>query len=1500
MAPIPPKFKPPTYSGAAEDAATAASVAEPAPPPQPAQPVSPLQRAEQASESVQFQRPAPMSTEAPIGPHAPLPGTPVQQVVNPIVAPPLPPYMTGAPPAGNENLPGPRVGKPAPFIWQQTGAPTAPAPPTPETPLLAPSKAFKPAEPYPFAQAFGKSALGEFLGPAWNAIRSADLVVEASKFKEDPTYHVENDPLVNQNPDLLKQVMISRSPQATRYILSRLQDEAEENRRLAQSGLSADLGGTTGALLNPLNYIGLGEFDAVPKLISAGADVTTRDMLRTGIGAAKFLGTNAVVGGIASGLDPNAPSGTFANQMIANLGILMFFGLGRNFMGGKPDAALPAEKPAQLPADLQPEPGAGETLSGAPPSEQGIANLRKRMGGGSAGADSVAPAENASSGMAAQTQAVDPVGHPAPPKAPLGQSGPHPPENFESWAQAVTNAESTTFNANIIRRDENGKIWGGIGRMQVELPTARDIARDLHDNVALSLDDEGLAKYLLEPSKSDPNLANSEVYGRHYLQQQLDKYGDQTLATLAYTEGPGAVDAAIAKYGDPRTGKISYADFKAEFPDRKAYMETVEKGAPPKEVAAGDHVSQAADGAGPTSVLHAGEPTAPAAASIPLDQIGFVDAKGNPTEAGTAAAATITPKPILSLDAGPEETAKANDIAAAFARTHPMSDLKWYDADGKPLPGPDGASSARVMPDGTSPAIPRDAAGEPLSGFWKHIQSIQGWSDQVVKWFSGAEEAMRTIQGAIKTGKIKKSKLGESELARNTPGTTTYAQSQHMYGKAAQSAHGLPKPPKSPVERLANSPSKTARDGPAKITGTGYGITSDGQALVKTVEQARGEMQDGVDTAMQETRAAYGEYTARMNKAQPWNIMSFQEFLSEVGKAKRYAGTSDAARIAPEAVKAAGSWERNFYKPLQDRGEKVGLNPAYQPNFMNRVWNQQAIASNEAALRRTIMGQGRSAADADAAIAELQKGNPFTIGGRDAAVRTPDPTAGIPDKALEPFLVHDIKTNAEAHLNTHGVDVALAEHFGDPNMVDHLAQIRDDYAKILETVSDPKQKAALEQMAGRDIADTRNIRDTTRGNIGSIDNLQAHITPAVAVAPQHPLLGLAAKFGLWGFAMSHLPLLGGVGAAIGAPLLLLGKGLAAVGMVKKMAQRVSDAAGIAMAAQSGGLEGAGKAFASSKFGHEMLHTVFEGGMHAMGLGGFFHGIKQIKALAHQWGGTGILDDIKQAVAGKASNATLQRLVDSGLIATTREGEKDDNLIRRIFGEYQNHGLDIGSLRFANTDHWNDTEAADAFQRALGNETQSAVTMGQSGPRVGWVTDAHQAVLDHLRTYLYTALHKVLTPGLPERDRQFLTAVATNMGLGYLSAAGQKTARGENFSGKEWSQQLSDALDHSQLKVWPMNTTDAMRGLRNGNIGLRPYLGLGGPGDLTYEAGRAGGPAGSTAINLMNSVFANRYDPATQQMQNRYVPLHTIWQTTSLLHRAAKDHAMSAAGPPLRL
>ena len=97
---------------------------------------------------------------------------------------------------------------------------------------------------------------------------------------------------------------------------------------------------------------------------------------------------------------------------------------------------------------------------------------------------------------------------------------------------------------------------GAQGEMQVMPPTAADPG------------------YGVKPAQDDSPEEKARV-GRDYLGAMTARYQDPALVLAAYNAGPTRVDKWLTKYGDPRTGQVSSADWAERIPfaETKAYVQ---------------------------------------------------------------------------------------------------------------------------------------------------------------------------------------------------------------------------------------------------------------------------------------------------------------------------------------------------------------------------------------------------------------------------------------------------------------------------------------------------------------------------------------------------------------------------------------------------------------------------------------------------------------------------------------------------------------------------------------------------------------------------------------------------------------------------------------------------------------------------------------------------------------------------------------------------------------
>lgn len=1648
----------------------------------------------------------------PIAPHAP------ESYINP--DPDRDPIINRAdqpthiPSPENPDLPGPRIGKTIPYIFQETGTYTGGEAPGQQPTVITPSRAYQQAKPFPFGQAFGLSFLNG-IGPLWSALRGADIGIEANKFVADPTYHWQQDPQILARPNMAYAVMYSTSARATSFILRRYDAMAEENARLAHNGLLADSAYFAGTFGDVASLTLLGELELPARLAEAG--LTRRAIYGVGRTLPAYVGSEALLQGLASGLDASRPKGSFANGLLVSLGVGMFLGLFKGAVAAKPHASgvetgtvdhMVAQTDAVDPLDAgdpglhdgtgpaipsspgappPPPPRPGPTVEAAaaldetgappaatttaapaattPPAATGHPNsyyrtdkgfdeiwgqvVRKEGGGPE---HPISPAGAAGVGQVMPDTARSIAAELKDPSFPTGGTK----EEIQAWLQQPSTEGGRTFldgmsymhGAELIRnadgswaiKDVSGKI-GLPGK-----PNVNYISKDAAIADARAYD--ARLQVREEPSK----MTNSERYGRYYLRQQLENFEDKNLALAAYNDGPQAVQDLIdgtnigkknpgkVKLGDPRLGEVSMEDFLKHLPaETQDYVTTINRrlaggGDPttPEELATvgdgetnGSTSSLASGDVGspkPPKAKAAPPPEGPPGApppepgpartghEIPMERVTFVDENGKTVldhndAAGVRIAGQKLPMSgvtIIDDDGrvihGPPMTqgrpaVNSGDLFMVDATGNPTSDMgkathvllngdygaynhfDYLDAAGNKLPNAQGATHVRRLSEDARPMIPRNAKGKNIVKnlgrfIWKnkaiiakHV--IEGVVEDVVEPYLRVRKEKLAPTDIIDV----KGSVGARRVHGGSPGRTNYRTAARLQGNTMKSAYGLEKIAPTPNLRLANSPFGMARYILEGLTEPGWILDKNGVGRATSTNAFSSVRADQgqANMALRNTMQRYWDYVQRVS-GRPQNflersattiwgtsgVMSLKQFLDEVGKAKRYAGTADAAGLLPEAIAAAAEYDRRIYKPyakriddsrlliepLQDQlvvirrmqqglynrglinearalegkareleagikseSAKLAAGGNYRPDYLHRVYDQRALATKANEFMRILRNYGRSPEEARLTVEAITKAQPFMPFGPDsigrAAALHQRTLADIPDKALEDFLVHDINVVTQSYVKGTGSDLARAEHFnGDVNLERHIDMLKDEISQTIAAEPDRAKRAALAKLGDQAVKDARDLRDMQGGIFGLSPNPQAFTSRAIRVAKQFNALTQLTGFISSIPDLARVPMVYGLNHTIGATLDALSNGMAGLKMARADAILAGESADFVNALHAGGLSHVSDSFGvSSKIERVIQHVASL--QPALDFTDLFQ--DRLKAWASVAAGTEMLGAMERFVANRATRRDMERLASSYIGFVDEHGVVDDAMIRRMVDQYHQHGLNTGHLKVANTDLWHDDpQAANLFQQALGREIRNTIAGGMTPGNIPtWMSTEMGSLLGQYRSYGFTAMSRILIPGLQGRDRQFLQGMVAMVGLGMIVDRMQSTARGENWDAKPWIGKLVGGLDRSGGLGWFMDADNAMEAITFGQVGLRPSLGIGGHGDLGHAVGALAGPTGSTAFNVFNSVFGNQADPATRQAQQRLIPLHNIWQAKALMGFIGKEQGNRGQGPPLQ-
>jgi hypothetical protein len=182
-----------------------------------------------------------------------------------------------------------------------------------------------------------------------------------------------------------------------------------------------------------------------------------------------------------------------------------------------------------------------------------------------------------------------------------------------------TTAAGDTYERGIIPTESGGQQFGPDGQPLRGIPGDPDspvgVAQVRPSTAAAGAAYLGV-KLDLDKLNNDP--VYNRMIGRAVFETLTAKYQNPTLATAAYYAGPGNVDQMLTKFGDPRTGQISFNDWlnkvATEAPKTAAYVRRISGGVvgsnSPDNAGAGAGISGQATGPGGSVGVGAlGQPT---------------------------------------------------------------------------------------------------------------------------------------------------------------------------------------------------------------------------------------------------------------------------------------------------------------------------------------------------------------------------------------------------------------------------------------------------------------------------------------------------------------------------------------------------------------------------------------------------------------------------------------------------------------------------------------------------------------------------------------------------------------------------------------------------------------------------------------------------------------------------------------------------------------------------
>ena len=414
----------------------------------------------------------------------------------------------------------------------------------------------------------------------------------------------------------------------------------------------------------------------------------------------------------------------------------------------------------------------------------------------------------------------------------------------------------------------------------------------------------------------------------------------------------------------------------------------------------------------------------------------------------------------------------------------------------------------------------------------------------------------------------------------------------------------------------------------------------------------------------------------------------------------------------------------------------------------------------------------------------------------------------IPDERIEAFLENDAGVVARSYVRTMAPDVVLAER-GWLNFKEKISGITEEYERLRQGVTDPKELTRLQKRMDADIRDVEAIYNRLRGTYALPDNPQGLVVRAGRVARDLNYLRL-----LGGMTLSAIPDMGravmvhGFGRVFRDGLAPLVKNMGAVRLAAEEVKLSGTALDMVLDTRAMAMADIMDDYGRySKFERGMQAATSRFGVVTM-MAPWNAAMKQFVGIVSQ---TRSLQAIEAMASGKIAPAERARLAQFGI---------DEEMAGRIGKEWKSHGQKQDGIWWANTEAWTDRGAAETYRAALAKEVDMAVvTPGQEKPL--WMSTELGKVIGQFRSFFMSSMQRVTMAGIQKRDMATMQGATLMLGLGamvyYLRTDSQRLSDDPAV----W---LREAVDRSGLTGWAFEINNMTEKMTRGAVGVSALTG----------------------------------------------------------------------------
>jgi hypothetical protein len=601
--------------------------------------------------------------------------------------------------------------------------------------------------------------------------------------------------------------------------------------------------------------------------------------------------------------------------------------------------------------------------------------------------------------------------------------------------------------------------------------------------------------------------------------------------------------------------------------------------------------------------------------------------------------------------------------------------------------------------------------------------------------------------------------------------------------------------------------------------------------------------------------------------------------------AQQWPGKTTAEAVGALRRRATKEATREAGKPRLREADKTVLKAVEAMAGAETRLERQELESLAGEITDRILGTPAGRLPYDAHKAHGPNGRAW--GDRPKDVNGPllQRSFAIPDELIEDFLESNAEDIARRYVHTMAPDIALTRKFGNPDMIDQMDQIRDDYAKMsLHAGDDPKAQKKLAEAMKRDMRDLGAIRDRLRGTYMLPDNPNGLLVRTGRIARNVNYLRL-----LGGMTLSALTDVGSIAMTHGVKR-FFGQGMPLFDSQAKALWRLSaQEVKLAGTALDMVLDSRAMAMAdimdefgrNSRFERGLVGLTRKFGVVSL-MAPWNTAMKQITGVITQ---TRMLEAIESLHLGRdIPQAEFQRLAHLGI---------GKEMVRRIGDEFATHGKKAKGTWWANTENWADRAAVETYHAAIVKEVDRViVTPGVDKPL--WMSSELGKLIGQFKTFAFASTQRTLLAGLQRRDAAVLNGVMLMLGLGELSYL-SKTWIADRDVSDDPLEHLREAAFRSGVLAWLPDAADTVA-----KVGGKSSSRYASRSPLEALAGPTFGSLGNEVVVAAQSFTDpdHRWTEYDTHRMRRFLPFQNVFYLSWLFDQAERG-INEAAGVPMR-